>query len=162
MVEQMEHGTVDSKDKGHSLEMDAEILSLVSQGTLTIKNHMPHTYAAIQHEAAHKGKSIWALVRRGLAGEPDCFWAREGAYIVGTRRSGVAADDGFSLCIFGADVARPPNGLFSVNAAWRAADRAYQQHHGGCRQCVSAGHGRGERCEIGAGLWVEYEQSGGW
>ena len=35
---------------------------------------------------------------------------------------------------------------------------AYHQHHFGCTSCCAAGQGRGDRCEIGTGLWTAYQQ----
>jgi hypothetical protein len=49
-----------------------------------IKLTMPHTYAAIQRKAGEIGRSAFALVRRGLGGEPNCFWAMEAGHVVGT------------------------------------------------------------------------------
>ena len=37
----------------------------------------------------------------------------------------------------------------------RASD--YHQHHFGCKTCCAAGQGRGDRCEIGMGLWTAYQ-----
>lgn len=37
----------------------------------------------------------------------------------------------------------------------RASD--YHQHHFGCKTCRAAGQGRGDRCEIGMGLWTAYQ-----
>ena len=34
----------------------------------------------------------------------------------------------------------------------------YHQHHFGCTTCCAAGQGRGDRCEIGMGLWTAYQQ----
>ena len=34
----------------------------------------------------------------------------------------------------------------------------YHQHHFGCTSCCAAGQGRGDRCEIGMGLWTAYQQ----
>ena len=45
---------------------------------------MPHTYAAIQAKAAEMGRAAFGLVRRGLAGEPNCFWAMEAGHVAGT------------------------------------------------------------------------------
>ena len=33
----------------------------------------------------------------------------------------------------------------------------YHQHHFGCTTCCAAGQGRGDRCEIGMGLWTAYQ-----
>jgi hypothetical protein len=37
----------------------------------------------------------------------------------------------------------------------RAGD--YHLHHFGCTSCCAAGQGRGDRCEIGMGLWKAYQ-----
>jgi hypothetical protein len=37
----------------------------------------------------------------------------------------------------------------------RASD--YHQHHFGCKTCCAAGQGRGDRCDIGLGLWTAYQ-----
>lgn len=34
----------------------------------------------------------------------------------------------------------------------------YHSHHFGCNTCCAAGQGRGNRCEIGTGLWTAYQQ----
>ncbi len=36
--------------------------------------------------------------------------------------------------------------------------QAYHLHHFGCKTCCAAGQGRGDRCEIGMGLWTAYQQ----
>ena len=33
----------------------------------------------------------------------------------------------------------------------------YHLHHFGCKTCCAAGQGRGNRCEIGMGLWTAYQ-----
>ena len=33
----------------------------------------------------------------------------------------------------------------------------YHQHLFGCTSCCAAGQGRGDRCEIGMGLWTAYQ-----
>jgi hypothetical protein len=33
----------------------------------------------------------------------------------------------------------------------------YHLHHFGCKACCAAGQGRGNRCEIGIGLWIAYQ-----
>ena len=40
----------------------------------------------------------------------------------------------------------------------RAGD--YHQHHFGCKTCCAAGQGRSDRCEIGMGLWMVYQNEG--
>jgi hypothetical protein len=49
-----------------------------------IKRLMPETYRAIQAKAAEMGNQAYELVRRGLRGEPNCFYAFEGGRVVGT------------------------------------------------------------------------------
>ena len=49
-----------------------------------IKTHMPETYRSIQTRAQEIGKQAYALVRRGLGGEANCFYAFENGRVVGT------------------------------------------------------------------------------
>ncbi|MDP9891245.1 hypothetical protein J2W32_000342 [Variovorax boronicumulans] len=49
-----------------------------------IKDRMPRTYQAIQEKAAVVGKEAYALVRRGIRGEPNCFFACERDHKAGT------------------------------------------------------------------------------
>lgn len=49
-----------------------------------IKISMPETYKAIQEKAKVIGNEAFVLVRRGLRGEPNCFWAMEGGLVMGT------------------------------------------------------------------------------
>lgn len=48
-----------------------------------IKARMPETYKAILAKAAEIGKSAFSLVRRGLRGEANCFYAMENGYVKG-------------------------------------------------------------------------------
>lgn len=49
-----------------------------------IKAHMPETYKLIQEKAALIGNDAFALVRKGLRGEPNCFYAVESGFVMGT------------------------------------------------------------------------------
>lgn len=49
-----------------------------------IKQYMPETYKGIQAKAAEIGKPAFALVRRALRGEANCFYAFERGRVVGT------------------------------------------------------------------------------
>lgn len=49
-----------------------------------IKTHMPETYTAIQAKADVIGNVAYELVRRGLRGESNCFYAFERGRVVGT------------------------------------------------------------------------------
>lgn len=64
----------------------------VEQQIAEIKAHMPEVYKAIQVKANEVGKCAYALVRRGLRGEPNCFYAMERGRVVGTpfRIAGVS------------------------------------------------------------------------
>lgn len=61
---------------------------VVQQGLQTIKTAMPNVYAAIKAKADGIGQGAYGLVRRGLRGEPLCFWAMEGGRVVGTPFEG--------------------------------------------------------------------------
>lgn len=62
-----------------------------------IKRYMPETYKAIQAKAADIGNQAYELVRRGLRGEANCFYAFEGGRVVGAP---------FTLTDIQAEVAR--------------------------------------------------------
>lgn len=49
-----------------------------------IKTLMPGVYGRIQQKATQIGREAYSLVRRGLQGEPNCFYALEGGRVVGT------------------------------------------------------------------------------
>lgn len=49
-----------------------------------IKAHMPETYASIRAKARDVGNVAYEWVRRGLRGEPNCFYAFERGRVVGT------------------------------------------------------------------------------
>jgi hypothetical protein len=49
-----------------------------------IKRYMPETYKSIQAKVVAIGKPAFGLVRRGLRGEANCFWAMERGRVVGT------------------------------------------------------------------------------
>jgi hypothetical protein len=59
-------------------------MKTVEQQIADIKAHMPETYKAIHAKAAVIGKLAFALVRRGLRGEANCFYAFERGHVVGT------------------------------------------------------------------------------
>lgn len=57
----------------------------IAAGLKTIKDHMPETYADIQKQAAGpRGNETYALVRRSLRGDANCFYAIEAGRVVGT------------------------------------------------------------------------------
>lgn len=56
----------------------------VNAGLQTIKTSMPNVYQSIQARAESMGNDVFQLVRRGLAGQPGCFYAFEAGHVVGT------------------------------------------------------------------------------
>ena len=56
----------------------------VEQQIANIKANMPEVYASIQEKAKAIGKGAFAIVRRGLRGEANCFYANERGHVVGT------------------------------------------------------------------------------
>lgn len=56
----------------------------VERQIVEIKTHMPAVYQSIQDKADDIGKLAYSLVRRGVRGEPNCFYAFERGRVVGT------------------------------------------------------------------------------
>lgn len=65
----------------------------VEQLVRDIRQHMPGVYAAIQAKAGEIGNEAFRLVRRGLRGEPGCFWACERGRVVGAPFHGLQIQD---------------------------------------------------------------------
>lgn len=63
-----------------SQRRQVDVSALINQ----IKANMPETYQAIQKKAAAEGNDVYALVRRGLRGEVNCFYAIERGHVMGT------------------------------------------------------------------------------
>lgn len=61
----------------------AVIARLIQEGQQTIKMRMPAVYESICDKAG-RDPSTWGKVRRGLAGQPNQFWAYEAGVVVGT------------------------------------------------------------------------------
>lgn len=68
-----------------------------------IRECMPLTYQAIQDKAKVEGKDVFALVRRALRGEPNCFYAIEAGHVVGApfNLEGVGPEIAKLMCQFG-------------------------------------------------------------
>lgn len=68
-----------------------------------IKRFMPETYKGIQAKAAEAGNVAFELVRRGLRGEVNCFYALEGGRVVGTPfdMPGIKSDLALYMVEFG-------------------------------------------------------------
>lgn len=56
-----------------------------------IKTAMTETYASIQKKAQQSGNAVFTLVRHGIRGKANCFWAMEAGYVVGTPFSSHSA-----------------------------------------------------------------------
>lgn len=69
-----------TKTKGGNMKTDAEVEVLKA----LIKNEMPDLYASIQLKAKSIGNEAFTWVRRGLQGEPNCFYGFENGRVVGT------------------------------------------------------------------------------
>ena len=63
---------------------DPVAAQLVAYRLDIIKTFMPNVLACIRDRAQHYGPDAFTLVRRGLRGEPGCFYAIEGGHVVGT------------------------------------------------------------------------------
>lgn len=58
-----------------------------------IKQQMPLTYQSIQRRAADQGNGVFGLVRKGIKGQTNCFWATERGHVVGTPFVSLSAAD---------------------------------------------------------------------
>lgn len=68
-----------------------------------IRERMPLVYGAIKERAAAIGNLAYTLVRRGLRGEPNCFYAFERGHVVGTpfRHGAITAEAAALMVNFG-------------------------------------------------------------
>lgn len=75
----------------------------VEQGLKVIQERMPETYKSIQAKAQQIGRQAFSLVRRGIKGEANCFWACERGNVVGTPEfaPGIKADIAAFMVTFG-------------------------------------------------------------
>lgn len=63
---------------------EASNQAAVEKKVAEIKAHMPETYKSIQSMAAEIGRDAYSLVRKGLRGESNCFYAIEAGRVMGT------------------------------------------------------------------------------
>lgn len=70
-----------------------------------IKAYMPETYKSIRERAEKVGRPAFEMVRRGLRGEPNCFYAFEGGRVVGApfNRTDITAEIAKYMVQFGCD-----------------------------------------------------------
>ena len=83
-----------SKASSEATTADREVLKQqIDARVAEIKRHMPMTYKAIQDKAAEIGNKAYNLVRRGIAGQANTFYAVEAGRSVGTPFVGVKGAD---------------------------------------------------------------------
>lgn len=86
--------------------MDTWTLSKEQAEALVVlmRDKMPSTTARVREEATCKGNGVYAVVRRGLRGEPGCFWAIEAGHVIGTPLGleAVLPDVAMAMVTFGA------------------------------------------------------------
>ena len=85
-----------------------------------IRQFMPGVYKAIRDKAGEIGNEAFRLVRRGLRGEPGCFYAFERGRVVGTPFDGHGVQDDVAafmvqfrceyVCIWGPQAAGASHG----------------------------------------------------
>ena len=73
--------------------MDAKQEAESNRQIKVVKDHMPRVYQAIREAAEVRGAGFYNLVRRGMWGEPNCFYAFEGGRVVGTPFEGPVSDE---------------------------------------------------------------------
>ena len=73
---------MDTKDTQSQAAMKSK--EEVAALTELIRTRMPDTYKAIKLKADSIGNTAYEYVRRGLRGEPNCFYAFERFNVVGT------------------------------------------------------------------------------
>lgn len=54
---------------------------------------MPRVYEAVREAARIRGSQVFTLARRGMWGEPNCFYAFEGGRVVGTPFADPVSDE---------------------------------------------------------------------
>ncbi len=103
--------------------MDTRTANLDVTGAIEdIKRFMPETYLSIKARADLIGKDAFGLVRRGLRGEANCFYAFEGGRVVGTP---------FTLREVARDIAQYMVTFGCVHVCiWAAAPEALGVAHG--------------------------------
>jgi len=96
-------GRLDGQEnQGAAMAADSEA-ERVAQQVAEIKATMPGIYRLIQDKAEDIGRPAYSLVRRSLAGEPDCFFAWDKRRAIGTPFSspGVMHDSMRFMAEFG-------------------------------------------------------------
>ena len=79
------------------MDTEAEKKEKVRRQIEQIKGNMPETYRAIQDKAEVAGALVWPMVRRGMAGQPNCFYAMERRQFVGTPFASPSIQDDVAI-----------------------------------------------------------------
>ena len=75
------------------MDTEAQKAEKVRQQTELIKTHMPNVKQQLKDKAEELGSGVWKLMRRGMAGEPNCFYAFEARCVVGTPFAAPSVQD---------------------------------------------------------------------
>ncbi|MDO9235987.1 MAG: hypothetical protein Q7U28_08145 [Aquabacterium sp.] len=84
--------------------MDTRTAKIDVTGKISeIKQFMPETYASIKSKSEAIGNEAFVLVRRGLRGEANCFYAFEQGRVMGTpfTLTDIARDVAQAMVTFG-------------------------------------------------------------
>ncbi|WPG35146.1 hypothetical protein [Variovorax sp. EBFNA2] len=70
-----------------------------------MRSAMPKTASMVDMRRAEWGKEyVHAMIKRGVAGEPNCFYAAEAGHTLGTPFAGPIAEDvAWHMVTFGVD-----------------------------------------------------------
>lgn len=79
--------------KGKEMATNTTASNDVTQQIADIKTHMPNVYRSITDRAEDLGNAVYAMVRRGLRGEANCFYAFEKGRVVGTPFASPSVQD---------------------------------------------------------------------
>lgn len=79
--------------QGPQGDAEAARKAWIDEQLAMVKRHMPMTYKAIQDKAKEIGRPAFNFVRRGVAGQPNAFYAIEAGRAVGTPFVGVPGAD---------------------------------------------------------------------
>jgi hypothetical protein len=82
-----------------AIKFKGQQMQTVEEQIASIKAHMPQVYDAIKAMAAEKGKATFGFVRRGLKGEPNCFYANERGHVMGSPFNQVEATVDIACCM---------------------------------------------------------------
>lgn len=79
------------------MDTEAQKAEEVRRQTELIKTHMPNVKQMLKDKAEELGSGVWKLMRRGMAGEPNCFFAFEARCVVGTPFASPSVQDDVAI-----------------------------------------------------------------